>query len=540
MIEKKKYFIIFLIITFLQVIIIVFWGTRKENLYWDEFYTLERAHYYSSFNSSDHYIDEDSDFKVGEWMPISFIKKTLIVSEDETLLNEPFFEVIKKLANVHNYSAYLNLIESVISIGKFSIWPSIILNIIFMIFNQIILFKMCQKLSTDKTYALAVCAMYGFSSMCISMTIFIRFYMLVALLVTIFTYIHLKYFDQNDDNLLAHVKRLVMMIISFGVLYLAHQNAQYTVIYGGIFVIAFAIFLLIEKGLKRFLYYSVPMFGCGLIYLYTQTNYLKILFNFKEEYGQASAALANTLDGITEFKLSFFPSRIRDMVFIWGKYIFGSFFAMVIFFIILMAIIIIKKARNIPENKEKVIHSTICIPSVAAVLYIVIFTAFGLYEQVRYISFVFPELIAMIIAVIYINVRNDKTRYTLLTALVIVMILSVNIKSKVDMLYMGDRKSIETVQSLDIDSYILMAGNHITFMAYETAYVAQENADFFVVTDDKKTIEKLENKLRDNMIIVGYYGVSTQQLQDFLKSKGYKVEWVADTYNNVFFSAVRE
>ena len=257
--KTNKLLLAFIIVTLIQVVIIFFWGFKKENLYWDEFYTLEGAHYFSNSNNEEHYIDDDPDYRVGEWIPISFVKDTLIVGEEESLFNEPLTDVLKKLTGYHNYSAFLNLAESLLSLNKFSIWPSIILNAIFFVLNQIVLFAMCKRLSDNKTFPLAVCSMYGYSSICVSMALFIRHYMLTTLLVSLFTYLHLLYFDEDSDSGWAHIKRVVFLVFAVGTLYIAHNVAQYSVIYGGMFVISFSVLLLRKNGIKRFIYYSIPI-----------------------------------------------------------------------------------------------------------------------------------------------------------------------------------------------------------------------------------------------------------------------------------------
>ncbi len=539
--KSKKLLLAFIIITLVQVVIIIFWGFRKENLYWDEFYTLEGAHYFSSSNAEEHYIDEDPDYMIGEWLPISFVMDTLIVGKEESLFNEPLTKVLKKLTGYHNYSAYLNLAESILTPNKFSMWPSIGLNIIFFIVNQIVLFAMCKRLSDNETFPLAVCSMYGFSSICVSMALFIRCYMLATALVSLFTFFHVLYFEEDEDILVARIRRLVFLVLAIGALYIAHNDAQYSVIYGGIFVIAFSILLLNKKGIKRFLYYSVPMFGGGLFYLYTQTDYMKYIFDFQKSYGEANTAVASTLDGIVDFKFSYLPERVLEMGQIVGRYLFGSFFVMIAILCVAIMAVIIRHVGKTTDEKMVRWSPFVVIPSVVALLYIFIFAAFGLYEQVRYISFVFPELAIAAMVLIYTAFRTNKYKYSFVAAAILVIIVSVNFKGKVDMLYTGDRASMETVRAFDADSYILHAGNHRTSITYAAALVAEDGDEFFVYDDLKEgELENLENNLRDKMILVGYYGVSTEDVQDMLKDNGYQVDWIADTYNNVFFTAVRE
>ena len=536
---NTKYTLMFLIILVIQVLLIVFWGNRKENLYWDEFYTLEGAHYFSDSNSEEHYIDEDSDFKVGEWLPVSIVKDTLIVGEKETILKEPFSEVLKKLTGYHNYSAYLNIAESLWSLGEFSIWPAILLNIVFFVLNQMVIFLMCRKISMNETFSLAVCSMYGFSSMCISMAVFIRCYMLATLLVSLFTCIHLFYYETDGKNAIVRIKRLILLILAIVPLYIVHNIAQYSIIYGGIFVIAFSVLLFVKKGLKRFLYYAIPMIGGGFFFLYTQTSYLQILFDFQKSYSEAYAALGATLEGIVDFKIILLPERILDMAHILGRYLFGSFIAMIVFIVIIGVASLTNIVCNSRTSPKSIISSFIIVLSLASLVYLIIFAIFGLYEQVRYISFVFPELATFVMAIVFKTFKSDRNRYVVATIIVLVIIVGVNAKGKIDMLYTGDRDSIERIRDVDANSFLICAGNHRTLITYETAFVAEDDDEFFVYDDiEDKSMDNLKSHLRDRMILVGYHGVSTGDVQDMLKDNGYQVEWIADTYNYVFYDVI--
>ena len=142
---------------------------------------------------------------------------------------------------------------------------------------------------------------------------------------------------------------------------------------------------------------------------------------------------------------------------------------------------------------------------------------------------------------IYSVFKTDKYKYSFVAAVILVIVVSVNLKGKVDMLYTGDKASIETIRSFGADSYILHAGNHKTFITYEAAVVAEDGDEFFVYDDlEEGAMENLKSHLRDKMILMGYYGVSTEDVQNMLRNEGYQVDWIADTYNNVFFTAVRE
>jgi len=283
------------------------------------------------------------------------------------------------------------------------------------------------------------------------------------------------------------------------------------------------------------------MYGGGFFYLYTQTDYLKYIFDFQKSHGEANTAVAATLDGIVEFKISYLPDRVIEMGQLVGRYLYGSFFVMVVILCVAVLAAIIRHVGKSTDDKKNLWSPFVVVSSLAALLYILIFAAFGLYEQVRYTSFVFPELAIVSMVMIYSVFKTDKYKYSLVAAVILMIVVSVNLKGKIDMLYTGDKASIETIRAFGADSYILNAGNHKTFITYEAAVVAEDDDEFFVYNEaEDKSMDNLKSHLRDKMILMGYYGVSTEDVQEMLRNEGYQVDWIADTYNNVFFTAVRE
>ncbi|WP_022768228.1 hypothetical protein [Butyrivibrio sp. NC2007] len=542
-ITDRNKWVLLSIITFIQVMIIIYWGAHKENLYWDEYFTLEKAHYASNSTTYDHYITDEEWYGFEKWLPLSRVQETLVVTKEESVINDPIIDTIKKIFTRHNYPVFLNLAETILSPGELSIWPSIILNIIFFVLNQFVVFKLCQRLSNNQAFSIAACAFYGFSSMCISMTIFVRFYMLATLLVSLFTYLHLVYFDDDKYDIRGYAKRIMLLILMGVSLLLAYNDAQYSIIYAAFFVISFSVVLFIKKGVKEGFLYAIPVYGGGLFYLATRTEYLNILFDFENVYAGSEGALASTLDEIAGFRLLYLPGRISDMAFIFGKYVFGSFFVMLAVIVVVIVAMILRVAK---ANKESDENDDYFSPFILAIIggtmaYIAFFTIFGLYEQVRYISFVFPELAIIVIYVVFCAIRKEKLKYFLVVALIILEVLSVNIKGKVDNKYTGDRENLERIRKYNADSLLLYSGAHTTFITYQAALMADENAEFYAYTKDiDGSIEHLRAQLRDNMLLVGYHGVDKQDVLDLLEEEGYKVEWLGDTYQFNVHSAVRQ
>lgn len=536
-IKENRYLriVLFIVLLLIQIVNILFWGTKKENLYWDEYFTLERAHYISDSTPFEHYIDVDNDYRIEEWIPVSLVYDSLTVDIEESVLMDSPKSVVRKMFGYHNYSVFLNMLEAILSPGKLSIWPSIILNIVFLIINQILLYCLCKRISDNVVFPYATIALYGFSSMCLSMAVFLRFYMLATMLTTLFTFMHLLYF-QTEEKL--HLKRLFLLIVAFAALYSGYKNAQFMLIYGALFIVSFSILLLVKKGLKSFLIYAVPIYGGGLFYLVTQTEYVRIFTDFDKVLADAGNALAWCMEQIAGFSIDMLPGRLNDMKLILGKYLFGSYFLMVVF--LLMAVIMIGVRRFLLKDKTITTNTNgfVVAMATASILFMLFFTVFGLYEQIRYISFVFAILAVLVVIIAFDISGNSILKYSVMLLVLILMVGSVNMKGKVDMLYSGDRETIERVRNLNIDSFLLHAGNHRTAITYQVSLLADPQDEFYVYDEDADGAnDKLEARLRSEMILVTRSGVPADDVIDFLIQKGYSVDWVGDLYNFVIYSA---
>ncbi len=533
--NRKLRIALFIVLLLVQVVNIVYWGGKKENLYWDEYFTLERAHYISDSTPLEHYIDVDEDYRIGEWLPVSLVYDSLTVDKEESVLMDSPKSVLGKIFGYHNYSIFLNMLEAVLSPGKLSIWPSIILNIIFFIINQILLYCLCRRMSDNVAFPYAAVAWYGFTSMCVSMTVFIRFYMFATMLTTLFTLMHLIYYQTEEKR---HLKRLFLLGIAFSTLYFGYKNAQFMLIYAAFFILSFSVVLLVKKGIKSFLLYSVPIYGGGILYLATKTEYVRVITDFDKLLANSNGALGWCLEQIAGFRIDMLPSRIDDMKLILGRYLFGSYYLMIAFLVI--TVIMIAVRRFLLKDKAVVTNSNgfVAALSTASILFMLFFTVFGLYEQVRYISFVFTMLTVML-AILSFNISgNSRGKYLGTLLILLLVFLSVNMKGKVDMLYSGDRETIERVKNIDSDSFLLHAGGHRTAISYQVALLADPQDEFYVYDGDMEgAFDTLESQLRDEMILVSRSGVPADDVIDFLNQKGYTVDWVGDLYHFVLWDA---
>ena len=524
-ISKYRY-LIFAIITIIQVAIMVYWGTQKSNLYWDEYFTLERAHYISSSTPYEHPIIEDPEFVSGKWLPISVIKDTLVVNKDESMLMDPLWKWGKRLIGSNSYSFFLNILEAIFFDGILSIWPAIILNIIIFILNQIVLFKMCNTISEKEFFSIFVTSLYGFSSICISMVLFVRFYMLATLMTTLFTYLHIVYFKMEDKKA---IRKYIVLFSAFLCLLIGFKNAQFTAIYAVFFIISFSVCYIIEKGIKSFLWYAVPIYCGGIFYIFKETRYVDDLINYEPGNNSNGDAFYWVLDNVYNLKISDLPHRIKEMITIFGNYLFGSTYFLIIF-VVLIVILLFKNIKEI--GKEKTIQKQIWIILCSTALFFCFFTALKLYDQVRYISYVFPELAIIVIAIIYYIKNNKAIRYAISIGIIMACVLLVNINAKVDMLYRDDKDDIQCIRDTGINSIIICGDYNATHISYQSVLLVDDDAEFFVY-DYKKPEElgNLNNNEKGELLIISYGALNNEEVLNYLSDKNYQIDRIGYLYD---------
>ena len=523
--SRNSYYILILLIV-VQVSLAIFWGSRKENYYWDEYYSMMRTHCISDSTSYDHNITGDLEYEENKWIPVSIVNKLLTVDKSETVLNDSVFHTLIKLVKYNNYFVLLNVVQGLFFPNVKTAWAAIILNCIILIIHQVLLYKLSQKLTKNPNLPLFVTAFYGFSSICLSMTVFIRFYLYATLMNTIFVFVHFFYWNSEEK---AHFKRILYLgTIVLSVL-IGFNNAQFMIFFVLFFMIFFAIGLLVKKGLKSFMFYAVPVFGGGFLYAATQTFYLQAFYDFENFFEKSDGAIRWLLEQMTMTEISMIPGRFSDMAYLIGKYMFGSFFVMIFLVAILVAGFVIKLFKNSNDVETKIIDPFIIIILVSTVVYFVFFTVFGLFDQIRYVSYVFPELAMLIVFAIYYVYKNKKYYVFLLVALVFLQVASVNLKGKVDMLYTSDGDDIKNILSENADSIFLYGGAGNDFMIYQASVFVGGEAELYAYNKDGN-IKLVENDLKNDMLLMVVNGTDFSDLQELLEYKGYTTDFVGVTY----------
>lgn len=273
MAQKKKEYIIFTAIIILQIAFILFWAGRKTNYFIDEFMTMGYTRGLTGVEPTAQYIIYSPEWTFNEWHTNGEFKNQLLMTENTPLWKLPFFETVKLLVTGRNYFGLLNVVESMVGFRNVSYWPAVILNISFFAVACIFLISLMRKLSMSFFMQCMGLCLFGFSSYYISMAVYVRFYMLVAMLHILMLNLFYKLWEE------ARVPKIILYELGiFAIAYFSLKNTELTGPYFGCLSLIFLIGLLIARKWKQMISYSgFCLVGLGYIYFFT--NYIQAILH---------------------------------------------------------------------------------------------------------------------------------------------------------------------------------------------------------------------------------------------------------------------
>lgn len=238
--SKKLTVILFIVILLLQVAVRVFVGYRKEYFHMDEAYS------YGLMNYNKIEIANNPDF-YDTWHSKDYYKDYFEIGNDEISNFKPVYENQKN--DVHPPLFYLLLrIASLFTVGNFSKWSGLILNMIIYAFSSVFIFLIAKKLFKNNKKALLTLLFAGLCLGALDMSAYIRMYELANLFVLISTYIHMNLYEKKELEFKDLITVLIVTILSS----LTHY---YTLIYIGVLFIIFVMKYIKNKEYKNLIKY---------------------------------------------------------------------------------------------------------------------------------------------------------------------------------------------------------------------------------------------------------------------------------------------
>ena len=213
--------VLFLLVVIAQMAVICLWAAQRNNYHVDELYSLGYAQSYATGNNYKIYSRYSPEWKYETWIENRSLKNQLEISEEESLLREDPLTIARLLLTGRNYHGILNILMSVFAPDRLTMYPGILFNLVVFFFTQILLCRIMKELTGDEEASVMAVLMYGFSTMAVQMTLFIRFYTLTIFLFT--AVIRLHQIMWRTENLRRHE---FLTILSLLLLYFAMKNSE--------------------------------------------------------------------------------------------------------------------------------------------------------------------------------------------------------------------------------------------------------------------------------------------------------------------------
>lgn len=177
--DAAALFVIILILT----AIYIFWGLQKSYIHMDEAYSFGLSNYDKVE------IGDNEDF-YDTWHDGEYYNDYLVVNEDESWDLSPVYN--NQRDDVHPPLYYLLLRVSMeMSVGKFSVWPGIILNILIQAAATVLLLLVCKRLFDSAAASYAVTFLASLSTASLSSVMYIRMYALSGVFILLTLWLHL-------------------------------------------------------------------------------------------------------------------------------------------------------------------------------------------------------------------------------------------------------------------------------------------------------------------------------------------------------------
>lgn len=394
--SNKCVIIAFIIILILQILAIVYATNKRQWFHMDELYSYGLIHYKNPF------IFWNDDFE-NVWHSPEYFKEYLTISEEEKW---DFSAVYKnQVQDVHPPLYYLLLrIVCTFNIGKFSIWPGTILNIILFVFSSITLYLIGKKVFENKYYSILLILLNGFSIASIETVMYNRMYQLLILHILISIYWHLS---KNNTEVLTLKNDLIYLYIIVILGFLTHY--YYTILIA-ILYIMYVIKYIIAKNYKNIIKYTITLicsFLTSIIIFPYSLNHIFFSYRGKEAILNVSNIFPREI-----------ISKIIEYIKIINLEICNGCMFIIIGLIIILTILLIINYKKLSKHKNENIKYII----IPAITYLIIVILISPYKDLRYIMPIVPLLYCWMLYVFYYilkNILSEKITFKIILILII-------------------------------------------------------------------------------------------------------------------------
>ena len=468
----------------------LYWAEEKTNYFVDELYSKGYAHYYNiSLRQGTVKIGDREDWVHGKWLKNSEFKKLFIVGEEESLFRIPACRAAGMILERKNYMGLLNIAESIISPGKMSKRPGILMNMLFQLMTQFLFIFLMKRMKFTEPVILCAASMYGFCGMTIGLVEYIRFYILTILLFVISFYAHYRVW--TDERLSVGIAAL---LCSNAVLYLAIENSQLIMVIGGAFSCLFFLGLLVRRRWRSVALYSLLVIMPVLFFLWNYTPYIQILMHLRF-YKGVGGAVGRTAGRI----LTATAKSVRNNLALEKDWVVGLLFghriitALFIILIVVSAVILMKR-KKLPESGKTA--GFMLITGVTLIVFSAASSVAGL-DTSRYYSLAFfPAVLLIFFALDRIYRTSGRSRIILAAVVLLTAASAVytSYAGEIEYIYRDEKPVIEELRKVNkLDVILIEAGGNPQHEIYDCVNQMSAKSRICPVNIDNRRIRMPEN-----------------------------------------------
>ena len=471
---------ILIVLLILLIAFKLYFCTEKKDFFVDEIFSYGLMNYHTA------YIVDDETFK-NNWHTKEYFDDYITINRDEIFDLSPIIR--NQLEDYHPPFYYLCLrIAATFSIGNFTKWTGLILNLLFFLGACVIVYKIGNEIFSNKYYAVILLILYGFSKFSLENVLFIRMYQLMELLMLMLIYWNLKNYSKNDLKIKGLF--LYVIIVTLGCL------TQY---YFGLFLIGTLICNIIisikgknKKSISKIIIaFIITQILASIIFPGYFGHIGKSVFRVSEK---EKIAFIDVVKQKSEKMHKFLKLANEHILFIEVKNIF------LVILVIAAIILIIKKIR-----KEKIYYNYklnfILIPSI---IFWIVVTFTAPYTDLRYILpvLIYPLIIMLYLLIKELNwiIRKKKIKNFVLLAVLILYIICIpfNIKN-IWYLFNGRESVYNSLKKYsDIPCIYFYEEREILENGFMTDYnIIRQFNNIYIMERKEYSIKKLAKELEN-------------------------------------------
>lgn len=445
--KKRNEILMIVILLILQTIIYFFVGANKNYIHIDEAYS------YGLTNYDRVEIEENPDF-YNNWHNKEYYEDYLTVNQDELWNFMPVYENQKN--DVHPPLYYLLLrIAMSFSIGEFSKWAGIGLNILIYSFITVFLYLILKKLLANEKHAEIKAAILAFASSVmlasLSNVIYIRMYSLLTLEILITIYLHIKLLKSEKIN--------YKLLIGIGFTVLAGILTHYYYMFYLVFLyLIFMLKYIKEKQYKMLIYYTITLVAAGILSLIIFPYSISHMF-----FGYRGQSVISSLEEVTKISQKIF-AQIHTL----NYYAFNNLLYVIVAIIVVLAIYLKIRKKKMPQfsKDEKDIAKIIIIPSAC---FFIIASIASPWQVLRYIVPVCGLIFVIVIYYLYKLLQvlySEKVGNSIMSLLLVAILVSPFIfKLEPELWYRDKKDFVEQIsEELNLPTIYVYSSQTLGFL----------------------------------------------------------------------------